>query len=147
MVLSRLSVYTMLPNVVIMDCTGLNLKYFSYFVTDKDTRLNLVSQNSSCRGRFNANEALHPPGTNIPFFGCRSLPYVTTDSQSADLRLLIRSATFSKYLWTYEGGPNYAVDQEPKQYINKLIIDTENAIRCLEPKIQKIPYTYKVHKN
>jgi len=33
-------------------------------------------------------------------------------------------------------GPNYAVEQEPNQYINKLIIDTENAIRCLEPKIQ-----------
>ena len=25
-------------------------------------------------------------------------------------------------------GPNYALEQEPKQYINKLIIDTENAI-------------------
>jgi len=23
-------------------------------------------------------------------------------------------------------GPNYAIEQEPKQYINKLIIDTEN---------------------
>jgi len=35
--------------------------------------------------------------------------------------------------------PNYAVGQEPKQYINKLIIDTKNAIRCLERKI-KIPF-------
>jgi len=33
-------------------------------------------------------------------------------------------------------GPNYEVEQESKHYINKLIIDTENAIRCLEPKIQ-----------
>ena len=99
-----LSVYTMLPNVVIMDFTGLNVKYFAYFTTDKDTRLNLFSQSSSCRGRFIANEALHPPGTSIPFFRCHSLPYFTTDSQSADLRLLIRSATFSKYLWTHEAG-------------------------------------------
>ena len=36
--------------------------------------------------------------------------------------------------------PNYAVGQEPKQYINKLIIDnTENTLRCLERKI-KIPF-------
>jgi hypothetical protein len=55
--MSCLSVYMMLPNVVIMDFTGLNLKYFAYFAKD---------------------------------------------SQSADLRLLIRSATFSKYLWKYE---------------------------------------------
>ena len=88
----------MLPNIVIIDCTGLNLKYFDYFTTDKDTGLNRFSQNSSCRGGFIANEALHPPGTNVPFFGCRSLSYLATDSQSADLRLLIRSATFSKYL-------------------------------------------------
>ena len=33
-------------------------------------------------------------------------------------------------------GPNYAIEKEPKQYINDLIIDTENAIRHLEPKIQ-----------
>lgn len=33
-------------------------------------------------------------------------------------------------------GPNYAIEQEPKQYISELIIDTENAIRHLEPKIQ-----------
>jgi len=33
-------------------------------------------------------------------------------------------------------GPNYAIEQEPKQYISELIIDAENAIRHLEPKIQ-----------
>jgi len=32
--------------------------------------------------------------------------------------------------------PNYAIEQEPKEYINKLRIYTENAIRYLEPKIQ-----------
>jgi len=32
-------------------------------------------------------------------------------------------------------GPNYTMEQEPKKYINELIIDTENAIRHLEHKI------------
>jgi len=57
LVLPRISVYMVLPNVVIMDFTGLNLKYFAYFTTDKDTRLNVFSQNSNCGGRFSANEA------------------------------------------------------------------------------------------
>jgi hypothetical protein len=34
------------------------------------------------------------------------------------------------------GPPNYAIEKEPKMYINELIVDTENAIRQLEPKIQ-----------
>jgi hypothetical protein len=33
-------------------------------------------------------------------------------------------------------GPSYAVEKEPKLHINKIIIDTENAIRRLDPKIQ-----------
>jgi len=33
-------------------------------------------------------------------------------------------------------GPNYAIEQEPKQYINELIIDMESAVRHFEPKIQ-----------
>jgi len=33
-------------------------------------------------------------------------------------------------------GPNYAIEKELKQWINELIIVTENAIRHLEPKIQ-----------
>jgi hypothetical protein len=33
-------------------------------------------------------------------------------------------------------GPNYALTKDPKDYINELIIDTENAIRKLDPKIQ-----------
>jgi hypothetical protein len=32
--------------------------------------------------------------------------------------------------------PNFAIEEEPKLYINNLIIDTENAIRHLDPKIQ-----------
>jgi hypothetical protein len=31
---------------------------------------------------------------------------------------------------------DYSIEKEPKQYINELIIDTENAIRHLDPKIQ-----------
>jgi hypothetical protein len=33
-------------------------------------------------------------------------------------------------------GPNYALTKDPKDYINELIIDTENATRKLDPKIQ-----------
>jgi len=33
-------------------------------------------------------------------------------------------------------GPNYALAKDPKDYINELIIDTENAIRQLDPKLQ-----------
>jgi len=33
-------------------------------------------------------------------------------------------------------GPSYAVEQTPKKYINEPIIETENAIRQLEPKMQ-----------
>jgi hypothetical protein len=35
-------------------------------------------------------------------------------------------------------GPNYAIEMEPKQCINALIVETENAIRQLEPKIQDV---------
>jgi hypothetical protein len=33
-------------------------------------------------------------------------------------------------------GPNYAIEKEPKRYINELIVDTEHAIRQLDPKLQ-----------
>jgi hypothetical protein len=33
-------------------------------------------------------------------------------------------------------GPNHAVEKYPKHYINELIIDTENAIRQMETKMQ-----------
>jgi len=33
-------------------------------------------------------------------------------------------------------GPKYAIEQEPKRYINDLILDTGNAIRTFDPKIQ-----------
>jgi hypothetical protein len=33
-------------------------------------------------------------------------------------------------------GPNFAIEKDPKLYLHELIIDTENAIRHLDPKIQ-----------
>ena len=35
-------------------------------------------------------------------------------------------------------GPYYAIEKEPKRYINELILDTENAIRQLDPKLQNV---------
>jgi hypothetical protein len=35
-------------------------------------------------------------------------------------------------------GPNYTIEKEPKRYINELIVDTENAIRQLDPKLQDV---------
>jgi hypothetical protein len=37
-------------------------------------------------------------------------------------------------------GPQYAIENNPKQYINELIIDTENAIKYLHNGIQKFRY-------
>jgi len=37
---------------------------------------------------------------------------------------------------TLSYGPNFAIEQTPNKFINELIIDTENAIRQLEPKLQ-----------
>jgi hypothetical protein len=36
-------------------------------------------------------------------------------------------------------GHNYAIEKEPKNYINELIVDTEIAIRQLDPKMKKSP--------
>jgi hypothetical protein len=33
-------------------------------------------------------------------------------------------------------GPNYAIEKDPQHYLNELIIDTENAVRQLDPKMQ-----------
>jgi hypothetical protein len=37
---------------------------------------------------------------------------------------------------TLSRGPNYAVEKEPKTYLTNLIIETEQAIRHLEPRVQ-----------
>jgi hypothetical protein len=44
--------------------------------------------------------------------------------------------TVIKQINTLALGPNYAVEKDPKHYINELIIDTQNAIRQMEPKMQ-----------
>jgi hypothetical protein len=49
----------------------------------------------------------------------------------------LTNITFTKeYINILALGPNYALGKDPKQYVNQLIIDTENAIRHLDPKIQ-----------
>jgi hypothetical protein len=35
-------------------------------------------------------------------------------------------------------GLNYAIEKEPKRYINELIVETEVAIRQIDPKLQNV---------
>jgi hypothetical protein len=42
----------------------------------------------------------------------------------------------SEQINTLNLGLNYAMEKDPKQFINTLIIDTENGIRHLDIKIQ-----------
>ena len=45
--------------------------------------------------------------------------------------------TFTReQLDTMKLGPQYAIERNPKQYINELIVDTENAIRHLQRNVQ-----------
>jgi hypothetical protein len=47
------------------------------------------------------------------------------------------NVTFTKeHVNTLSLGPNYAIEKNPKHYINDLIIDTENAVRQMDPKLQ-----------
>jgi len=49
----------------------------------------------------------------------------------------LTNTTFNhEHVHTLSLGPNFAIEKGPKHYINNLIIDTENAIRHLDPKIQ-----------
>jgi tRNA U34 5-carboxymethylaminomethyl modifying enzyme MnmG/GidA len=49
----------------------------------------------------------------------------------------LANITFTReHTHTLTMGPNYALEKDPKGYANELIMDTENAIRQLEPKIQ-----------
>jgi hypothetical protein len=43
-----------------------------------------------------------------------------------------------EYVSTLALEPNYFIEKHPKQYINELIIDTENAIRQMDPRIQSL---------
>ena len=49
----------------------------------------------------------------------------------------LTNITFTKeQINTLKLGPQYAIEKNPKLYINELIIDTENAIRYLQSNIQ-----------
>jgi hypothetical protein len=49
----------------------------------------------------------------------------------------LTNTTFTReHIHTLALGPNYALEKDPKDYINELIVDTKNAIRHLDPKIQ-----------
>jgi len=52
--------------------------------------------------------------------------------------VILTNITFTKeQINALKLGPNYAIEKNPKYYINELIIDTENAIRHLEINMQK----------
>jgi hypothetical protein len=61
-----------------------------------------------------------------------------TGNSRAQTRLInLTNITFSReHSHILILGPNYVLTRDPKDYINELIIDTENAIRQLEPKVQ-----------
>jgi tRNA U34 5-carboxymethylaminomethyl modifying GTPase MnmE/TrmE len=49
----------------------------------------------------------------------------------------LTNTTFTRqHIHTLALGPNYALEKDAKDYINELIVDTENAIRQLDHKIQ-----------
>jgi len=65
----------------------------------------------------------------------------TRKSTQAEHERLINltTVTFTKeHINTLTLGLNYAIEKDPKHYINELIIDTENAIRQLQPNIQSV---------
>jgi hypothetical protein len=47
-----------------------------------------------------------------------------------------QSGILEEQINTLKLGPQYAIERNPKQYINELIIDTENAIRHLQNNAQ-----------
>ena len=49
---------------------------------------------------------------------------------------MIRFSFHKEIINTLTLGPNYAIGKPPKQYIKELIVDTESAIRQLDPQIQ-----------
>jgi hypothetical protein len=59
------------------------------------------------------------------------------NANTAPRLINLTNVTFTReQTHTLTRGPNYALENDPKRYANELIIDTENAIRQLEPKIQ-----------
>jgi len=64
----------MLPNVVIMGFTGLNLKYFAYFTTDKDKCLNIFSLRTAVVVGDSSQTKPAPAGNKHSVF---PLPFIT----------------------------------------------------------------------
>jgi hypothetical protein len=62
----------------------------------------------------------------------------TKKTQTENSRVInLTNITFTKeQINTLKLGPQYAIEKNPKLYINELIIDTENAIRHLQSNIQ-----------
>jgi tRNA U34 5-carboxymethylaminomethyl modifying GTPase MnmE/TrmE len=60
----------------------------------------------------------------------------TRDTHTQPRLINLTNTKFTKeQISTLALGPNYALEKDPKHYINELIIDTENAIRQLDPKV------------
>jgi hypothetical protein len=61
----------------------------------------------------------------------------TTSTHTQPRLINLTNTKFTKeQISTLALGPNYALEKDLKHYINELIIDTENAIRQLDPKVQ-----------
>jgi hypothetical protein len=61
---------------------------------------------------------------------------------SAGIIINLSDVRFTKeQIRTLSLGPKCAIEKEPKRYINEIIVDTENAIRQLNPKLQNV-YRY-----
>ena len=81
-------------------------------------------------------------GFNSGFKGLTKPTKTTNNSgkntHTEHVRLInLTNVTFTKeHISTLALGLNYALEKDPKHYMNELIIDTENAIRHLQPNIQ-----------
>jgi len=59
-----------------------------------------------------------------------------TQTESSRIINLTNITFIKEQIDTLKLGPRYAIEKNPKLYINELIIDTENAIRHLQSNIQ-----------
>jgi hypothetical protein len=63
--------------------------------------------------------------------------YLCVRFSNAGIIINLSDVRFTKdQIQTLSLGPNYAIEKEPKQYNKELTVDTENAIRQLDPKLQ-----------
>ena len=67
----------------------------------------------------------------------RTAQEVKRNTQTQPRLINLTNTKFTKeQISTLALGPRFALEKDPKHYINELIIDTENAIRQLDPKVQ-----------